>query len=492
MNKFIAFDIGASGGRAIIADVDAHGFHIREVARFANPIIRLRGHLYWDALRIYSEITAALGEIARHHAGRYLSMAIDTWAIDFGLLEKNGDLIGTPFCYRDPRTEGMMEAVTALVPRQEIFEQTGGIQFMSINTLYQLYAMAQAGSPRLQAAEALLLMPDLMNYWLTGVKATEYTNATTTQFFDTRTGRWARDLLERLGIPHHFLQPVIMPGTVLGDLLPEVQAEVGLSNLKVVATASHDTASAAAAVPAEGDDYAWLSSGTWSLLGATASAPIVTPDALRYNLSSFGGPDGAVLPWTNIVGLWLVQECRRVWARQGDELDYETISEIAAEARPFTAVLNSDAPDFLSPNDMPQAIVDYCTRTGQAAPRTKGEILRTALEGLALRYRWTIEKLEIVTGKKLNVLHIVGGGVQNRLLCQFAADATSRPVIAGPVEATAIGNIAVQAVAMGVFPSLAEARQVIRLSFDTVRYTPQPSAGWDAAYRTFLELISKP
>lgn len=487
MDRYIAFDIGAGGGRAIIGEVGADGFSITEAARFANPIVRLNGHLHWDAVRLYSEIIAALRDIARQHPADYKSMAIDTWAIDFALLDKDGELLGTPYCYRDSRTDGMMDEVIARVPKQAIFEKTGGIQFLTFNTLYQLYAMARAGSRQLAAADALLMMPDVLNYWLTGVKATEYTNATTTQFFNARKGGWARDLLDTLGIPHRFLGRVVKPGTVLGGLLPDVREEVGF-DVQVVATATHDTASAGAAVPAETANYAWLSSGTWSLLGATASAPIVSAEALRYNISSYGGPDGGVMPWKNIMGLWLIQECKRIWQRQGDDLDYDTMTELAAAARPFTAVIDPDDPSFLAPMDMPQAITDYCARTGQAVPQTKGEILRTALESLALRYRWVIEKLEIATGKALDVLHIVGGGVQNTLLCQLTADAINRTVIAGPVEATAIGNIAVQAVAMGTFASLADARAVIRQSFETVRYEPQARDGWDAAYATFTTL----
>jgi len=405
------------------------------------------------------------------------------------LLDRDGKLLGNPTCYRDYRTEGMMEEVFNHISRQEIYEQTGGVQFMSINTLFQLESMVVNRSAQLEAADTFLMMPDLFNYWLTGRRACEFTDATTTQFYNALAGDWSRGLLKKLGIPVHIFPEVVPPGTQLGSLLPEIAAEVGLNSLPVVAVAAHDTASAAAAVPAEDDSYVWISSGTWSLLGGVAKEPIVTPEALQYNFSSYGGAGGGCLPWKNIMGLWLVQECRRIWARDGEEFSYDEITQMAAQAKPFTAVIDPDHESFLAPDDMPAAICAFCQETGQAVPQTKGEIIRTALEGLALRYRWTVEKLGVLLDKNFNALHIVGGGSKNKQLCQFAADATQLPVIAGPVEATAIGNIAVQAVATGHLSSLEEARQVIRASFAVETYQPGDPVAWNAAYQKFQELL---
>jgi len=383
----------------------------------------------------------------------------------------------------------MMEEAFKHLSRQEIYEQTGGIQFMPINTLFQLVSMAVNKSAQLEVAATFLMMPDLFNYWLTGRKACEFTNATTTQFYNSLTSDWSRNLMKKLEIPDQIFPEVVLPGTQLGPLLPDIAAETGLASLPVVAVATHDTASAAAAVPAEDDDYVWISSGTWSLLGGVAKEPIVTPEALQYNFSSYGGAGGGCLPWKNIMGLWLVQECRRIWAREGEEFSYDEITQMATEAKPFTAVIDPDHDTFLAPDEMPAAICAYCRETGQAIPQSKGAIVRTALEGLALRYRWTVEKLGIMLGKNFNALHIVGGGSKNKLLCQFAADASQLPVIAGPVEATAIGNIVVQAMATGHLSSLDEARQVIRRSFTTETYQPGDAAAWDIAYKKFQERL---
>jgi rhamnulokinase len=410
--------------------------------------------------------------------------------VDYALLDRDGKLLGNPTCYRDSRTDGMMEEAFKHLSRQEIYEQTGGIQFMPINTLYQMLSMVVQKSAQLEIADTFLMMPDLFNYWFTGRKACEFTNATTTQFYNSLTGGWSRDLLRSLGIPDKIFPEVVLPGAQLGTLLPDIAAEVGLDPLPVVAVATHDTASAAAAVPAADDNFVWISSGTWSLLGGVAEEPIVTPEALQYNFSSYGGAGGGCLPWKNIMGLWLVQECRRIWARDGEEFSYDETTQMAAEAHPFAAVIDPDHATFLAPDDMPAAICVFCRKTGQAIPQTKGEIIRTALEGLALKYRWAVEKLGLMLDRDFNALHIVGGGSKNKLLCQFAADATRLPVIAGPVEATAIGNIAVQAVATGHLASLDEARQVIRNSFEVEVFEPANGELWDNAYDKFQKLLT--
>ncbi len=490
MSRFIALDLGAESGRAIVGKLDNERLSLEEAYRFPNGPVRVFNSLHWDPLRLFSEMKQGLSKISHTYGPQnFASIGVDTWGIDFALLDRTGALVGNPHCYRDPRTEGMLEEAFKQLSRQEIFEQTGGIQFMSINSLFQMLAMVVHRSPQLESAATFLMMPDLFNYWLTGRKVCEFTDATTTQFYNSLTGDWSRGVLEKLGIPSHIFPEVILPGTELGPLLPDIATETGLASLPVIAPASHDTASAVVSVPAEGDDFAWLSSGTWSLLGGIADRPLVTPEALQYNFSSYGGAGGTCLPWKNIMGLWLVQECRRMWARAGQEFSYEEMTHMAREAPPFSAIVEPDHPSFLAPADMPAAIQAFCRNTGQSAPETKGEIIRTVLEGLALKYRWVMEKLAILLDRKFSALHIVGGGSQNRLLCQFAADATQLPVIAGPVEATAIGNIAVQAIATGHLASLAEARQLIRRSFEVTVYEPENSAAWDEAYERFLKLL---
>lgn len=488
MTRFIALDLGAESGRAVVGSLAADRLSLEEAYRFPNGPVRVLGSLHWDALRLFDEIKQGLYKISRQYGRNFAALGVDTWGIDYALLDRTGSLIGNPYCYRDARTTGMMDEAFKHVSRQEIFEQAGGIQFLSINTLYQLLSMVVHRSPQLDMAATFLMMPDLFHYWLTGRKACEFTDATSTQFYDSQNGNWARGLLARLNVPTHIFPEVVLPGTELGPLLPDVAEEVDLAGLQVVAPAVHDTASAVVAVPAAGDNFAWLSSGTWSLLGGISDRPLIGSEALGYNFSSYGGAGGRYLPWKNIMGLWLVQECRRNWARSGQELSYDDLTRLAGQAAPFTAIVEPDHPSFLAPDDMPAAIQAYCRDTGQAVPEGKGEIVRTALEGLALKYRWVLEKLEILLGRRFEALHVVGGGSRNKLLCQFAADALQRPVIAGPVEATAIGNISIQAIGTGHLASFDEARQLVRRSFEVTTYEPGTSAGWDEAYERFEQL----
>ncbi len=490
MTQHIAFDIGAESGRATVGKVEHGTIRLEEAYRFANGAVRTVTGLHWDPLHIFQEMKVALRKIAQQYGPDFASIGVDTWGIDFALLDRAGGLVGNPYCYRDARTEGMMDEAFKRVARQEIFEQSGGIQFLSINSLYQMLSMAINHSPQLEIADTLLMIPDLFNYWLTGVKACEFTDATSTQFYDSRKGDWSWELLKKLGIPSHFLPKVTKPLTQIGTLLPDIAAETGLKTTPVIAIAGHDTASAAAAIPAQGTRFAWLSSGTWSLLGGVSDTPLVTPEALQFNFSSYGGPDGRFLPWKNIMGLWLVQECRRVWANRSHELSYEELTRLANQAAPFVALIEPDHASFLAPADMPAAIQAFCQSTGQTVPQTEGAILRTALESLALKYRWTLEKLEILLKQKFEALYVVGGGSQNQLLCQFTADALQRPVIAGPAEATALGNIAGQAVATGSLSSLEEARQIIRRAVNAVTYTPGSEQGWDQAYQRFENFMN--
>lgn len=492
MSKHIALDIGAESGRVIVGIVDKGKLELDEVYRFSNGVVQVGDSLHWDVLHIWDEIKKGLRKAAEKYGADLRSIAIDTWGIDYALLNKNGHLINNPHAYRDPRTTGVMEKTLENIPQWQIYLQSGGIQFMSINTIYQLYAEVLADDPSLRFAETFLMMPDLFNYWLTGQKVCEFTNATTTQFYNAGTGQWANSLLEELGIPIGILPAVTMPGSIIGTLLPAVAEETNLGQIPVFAVASHDTASAVIAVPAKEESFAWLSSGTWSLLGGISKAPIVTEQALDFNFSNYGGVGGVCLPWKNIMGLWLVQECRRIWKQRGSELSYTEITQLAEQASPFIAVINPDDPSFLAPDDMPAAILAYCQNSGQKIPQTQGEIIRVVLESLALRYRWTFERLCILQECTYDTLYIVGGGTQNQLLCQFTADAIGHPAVAGPIEGAAMGNILLQAVAIGELASITEARQIIQTSCDVAYYQPnfQRQDEWQVAMNKFNQLVA--
>jgi len=489
--KILAFDLGAESGRAVVGLLEGDRLRLEEVHRFPNGPVRVLGHLHWDVLRLFSEVKQGVGMSIQRFGRDIASMGLDTWGVDFALLDRDDRLIGNPYHYRDPRTDGMMEEAFRCVPRAEIFERTG-IQFMQLNTLYQLLAMALGHSAELESAHRLLMMPDLLNFCLTGQKVCEFTEATTSQCYDPRAGDWARDMLDRLGIPSHILGEIVPPGAVLGPLLPAVAEEVGLSDVPVIAPACHDTGSAVAAVPfgAAPERGCYISSGTWSLMGVEVSEPIITPQSLEYNFTNEGGVRSTFRLLKNIMGLWLVQECRRIWAREGVSHSYDELTQMAEQAGPSSSLVNPDDPAFLHPADMPTEIRAFCDRTDQPVPEDRGAMVRCVLESLALTYRSTLEKLEAMLGRELEVIHIVGGGSRNRLLCQFTADATQRPVMAGPVEATAIGNVLMQALALGEFASLQEARAVVRSSFDMVHYRPGDPAPWDGAYERFCELAA--
>ena len=481
---FLAFDLGAESGRAVLGAFDGERLQLTEIHRFANGPIRLLDSLHWDVLRLFQEMKTALALAAPHDLA---SIGVDTWGVDWALLDGCGALVGIPYHYRDRRTEGMMSRVLQQAGREEIFERTG-IQFMEINTLYQLYAMSRQQPRLLAAAETLLMMPDLFNYWLTGQKVCEFTEATTSQFYDPRAGDWARPLLEKLSLPHHILAPVVQPATVLGPLLPSVREEVGLGAVPVVAPACHDTGSAVVAVPAAGPDFVYISSGTWALQGVEVREPVINAATLEHNFTNEGGAAGTFRLLKNIVGLWLVQECRREWARAGRELSYDELTRLAAEAEPFGPLVNPDHPAFMPPGDMPARIQAYCHDSGQPVPEDRGAIVRCALESLALRFRAALEQLEEITGRRLGPIHIVGGGCQNELLNQFTADATGRPVLAGPVEATAMGNAIVQAIACGYVKSIQEGRDLVRRSVEPRAYEPRDTGRWDEAYARFQAL----
>ena len=488
-NNLLAIDLGAESGRAMLGTLDDDKLSISEIHRFPNTPVRLPDGLHWDILYLWSEIKNAIALTPRKQGEQSFSIGVDTWGVDFGLLDRNGALIGNPYHYRDDRTDGMIAQAFQRMPREKIFELTG-IQFMQLNTLYQLLAMVVGNLPALNIAEAFLTIPDLLNYWLTGEIACEFSNATTTQCYDPRQRDWSAPLLDALNIPRRIFPKIVMPGSTLGALLPHVADEVGARQVTVIAPACHDTGSAVAAVPARNRDFAWISSGTWAILGAELREPVITSASLRNNFTNEGGVGGTFRFSKNIAGLWLVQECRRQWAHAGDDISYEELTRMAVQAKSFCAVIDVDDADFLKPGDMPARIRAYCERTGQKPPESKGEVVRCALEGIALKYRFVLERLEKMVGHRLEPIHIVGGGTKNRLLNQFTADATNRHVVTGPIEATAIGNLMAQAIALGHINTIDDARAIIANSFELGAFEPGQRAGWDDAYARLLKLLA--
>lgn len=479
MSHYLAFDFGAESGRALLGSLAGGKLAVEELHRFPNTPVRVLGALYWDTLRLWHEIQHGIAVAVRDRKLTLDGIGIDTWGVDYGLIGADGQLCANPRHYRDGRTNGVMEKLFAVVPRDEVFAHTG-IQFMQLNTLYQFYAEKLNAAPALGCATRLLNMPDLFNYWLTGEARSETTIASTTQFFDPASMTWSTKLLERLGLPAGILGPLVTPGTLLGRTLEA-------PHIPVYASAGHDTAAAVAAVPSEGgDNWCYISSGTWSLMGLELDAPIINAASLAANYTNEVGVAGKVRFLKNIAGLWLLQECRRHWMAEGAEYSYEQLAKMAAEARPFAAAIDPDA--FLEPGGMPAKIAAHCAATGQSAPATHGEYARAILESLALRYRNVMENLEALSGRRIEVIHIVGGGSKNALLNQFVADCTGRKVIAGPGEATAIGNILVQALGAGELSGLADVRRVVRASFELTAVEPHPSAEWDAAYERFRKL----
>ena len=486
----LAFDLGATSGRAILGSLTGGKLAIEEIHRFPNEAVRANGELHWDILRLWHEMLAGL-RLAGSQSGRAIaSIGVDTWGVDYALLGERGTLLENPYHYRDARTEGMVEKAFAAVGADRIYNATG-IQFMALNTLYQLYAASLATPRLLAAAEALVTVPDLLNFWLTGVIRCEYTEATTTQFLDPRTGAWATDLLADLGIPTHFLQPIVQPGTALGGLRPELECWEGLKGATVIAPACHDTGSAVAAVKT-GGATAFLSSGTWSLLGTEIPQAIVNADSRRLNFTNEGSVGGKYRLLKNITGLWLLEGCIKAWEMEGRKYGYGELLDAAQIQEPLRTLIDPDDALFVAPEQMPRAIDAFCARTGQPAPRTPGEYTRTVLESLALKYRYVLEQLGTIAGVRFERIRVIGGGCRNRLLNQFTAAATGCQVLAGPVEATALGNIAMQLVGIGAVDSIDEARALIENSFPAQTYSPEGSSGWDRAYPAFRSLVKKP
>ena len=475
---FIAVDLGASNGRMFVGQWDGARFRLDELHRFPNGPVTVRGHIYWDVLHLWSQVQAGLARYASRPDAALVSVGVDAWGCDFGLLDAAGHLLGNPHHYRDPRTEGVMERVRERVPAARLFEMTGGVQVSPANTLYQLLSMVETKDPQLKTARTLLWMPDLFHYWLSGRGVAEHTIASTSQMFDCRRTDWATGLMNELGLPTDILAPLVPAGAVLGELMREVRDLTGLgSGIQVVAPGSHDTAVAVAAVPEMDEAGAFISSGTWSLVGIEGRAPMINERVRALNAGNECGVAGTVQVLKNVTGMWLLQQCRGHWRREGEDFEWDELQHLAEAAPPFRSLIDPDHPDFWNPDDMPAAIRAFCRRTGQPAPETVGETVRCCLESLALKYRYLIDGLETATGRKLTTVRIVGGGSRNQLLCRMTAEVCGRTVAAGPVEATALGNVMMQAVTAGHLRDLAEGRRAIALSVERQYY--EPRSDWD-------------
>ncbi len=493
LEAYLAVDLGASSGRHLAGLFDGGKLRLEEVYRFENGGVDLAGGLVWDLPRLWSDIRAGLRIAGDRWGDQIAGVGVDTWGVDFGLLGRGDQLLGNPVHYRDARTNGIFDKAFARVPRAEIFRHTG-LQFMQFNTLYQLVAMRLGGSPLLDIAETLLMMPDLFHWLLTGEKCNEMTIASTTQFYNPASGGWASELLDAFDVPTGILGRIVQPGTVLGPLRPSLIEESGLTGAKVILPGTHDTASAVMAVPAESKsgeapDWCYISLGTWALMGIESPRPVINDTVARLNFTNEGGVGGTIRLLKNITGMWLLQECRRVWNQAGKDWGWEDLNGLSAAAEPCRSLIDPDAADFLAPDNMPEAIRGFCRRTSQPAPDNEGAVLRCALDSLALKFRCVLAMCEELAGRRIETIHIVGGGTRNRQLCQATADACGRRVVAGPVEATAIGNVMMQAVATGEVASIADARSVIRRSFPVEQYEPNESAAWDEAYARFTSIL---
>lgn len=484
--QVLAFDFGASSGRAILATLNGGRIKMEEVHRFSNDPVMLGDTMYWDTLRQFFEIKQ--GIVKAKLKGGFASLGIDTWGVDFGLLDERGHLLESAVHYRDDRTVGMQEEVFKALPKDELYRLTGN-QFENFNTVFQLYALVKKRPELLERARTLLLTPDLFNYFLTGAKKAEYTMATTTQLLDARNKIWSARITEALQIPAEILPEIVPSGTIVGEISPAICEELGISAAKVVSVASHDTQSAVVAVPTDQTDFLFISCGTWSLFGTELTAPIINDTTLDINISNEGGYGNTTTLLKNIIGLWLVQESRRQWIREGQEYGFGELEQLAAAAKPLQSFIDPDAPEFTPAGNMPRRIQEFCRRTGQVVPETVGEIVCCINQSLALKYRHTLEQIESCTGKHYEQINMIGGGIQSKMLCQMTANASQRTVIAGPIEATALGNIAVQFMALGEIRDMAEARRIVANSEPTFTYAPGGQTDWDAAYAKFKTIL---
>jgi rhamnulokinase len=488
MKKVWAFDLGASNGRLMLSQFDGEKIHIEEIHRFANHPVFLTNHFHWDILRIYQEMKEGISKSIKMRHKDVESMAIDTWGVDFGLLTKNGELLTNPYSYRDNQTFRGMELVLEKITKEDWFKRSG-VEPSPINTICQLLAIQERNPELLEMADTLLLTPNLISYLFSGEKYNEFTISTTTSMFHYEKRNWDVDLLQQFNLNSSLLAPVVEPGTILGPTLSSINNELNIDGVKVIAGAGHDTACALAALPIKGENAAFMSCGTWILFGVQVKNPVVTKESLEWGFTNEGTMDGEYRLLKNSMGLWLIQQSKAVWKREGTPTTYEEDNQLVRQAIPFQSFIDPDKPEFLNPKHMPKQIQSFCKRTNQHVPETKGELLRTILESLALKYRWVLERLEHLTGKSIDVINMGGGGIQNEWLCQFTANATQRTVIAGPIEVSSIGNSIGQLIALGEIKDLTEARAIVEQSFTSKVYEPENKTEWDAAYERFVKLI---
>ncbi|MFW9950402.1 MAG: rhamnulokinase family protein [Candidatus Thorarchaeota archaeon] len=491
MKRFLAFDIGASSGRVIVGTLNDNKLDLNEIYRFLNGGIIKGNSFIWNILGIYNEILNGLREFVKKYGNSIDGIGIDTWGVDFVLLDKNDELVGPSYHYRDSRTKGMLKYMFEKMSKEKIFNETG-IQFMEINTSTQLYSMIYNKAPELSRSETFLMIPDYLNYLLCGKKASEYSIATTSQLINPNTLVWSRELIVKLGLNYKLFQKIIPSGSILGKLRKELSQDLSLQNVNVIAPACHDTGSAIAAVPVDmrrykRGEWAYLSSGTWSLLGIELDKPLINNTSLDFNFTNEGGVENTIRFLKNLTGLWIIQECKKEWEKQGLNYTWERIVTSASEAKPFQSFINPDDPLFHNPSNMIKSIQNYCEASNQISPKTVGEISRAIFESLAFRYKQIVDYIEKIIEKKVKILYIIGGGSSNHLLNQFTANALNIPVNAGPNEATAIGNILMQAKAVGLVKSLAELRSIVLKSFPTKEYYPEEVKSWMIGYETYLK-----
>ncbi len=488
MKKVLSFDFGASSGRAMLATLDNGRISMKEIHRFSNDTVIVNGTMYWDILRLFFEIKAGITKAVND--GGFDAIGIDTWGVDFGLIDKRGQLIGNPVHYRDLRTEGIPDEVFEILPKEEIYGATG-TQFLRINTLYQLMYLKNYEPEKLEQAEKMLLIPDLFAYMLTGEMHAEASIASTTNFYDPVKRDWNIEFLEKLGLPVRLLPPVLKAGEIHGLLSDEICEELGCQKVPVIAVCEHDTASAVAATPSLSDDFVYISCGTWSLFGVETKEPIMTAEAEALNFTNEGGYEDTVRFLKNIMGLWLIQESRRQWKREGEEVGFDVLEREALVCEPFRCFIDVDDPAFETAGNLPRRVTEYCERTGQFVPRTRGEIMRCIYQSLAMKYKYTFDMLGRITGKEYRRINILGGGIKDKLLCQMTADACNVEVLAGPSEATVMGNIAVAYAALGEIGSFEEIRRVVSDSTELKQYLPKDNAAWETAYADYKKVIER-
>ena len=488
MKRVLAFDFGASSGRAILGIFDGERIELQEVHRFSNDPVKINGTVYWDVQRLFFEIKQ--GILKAKEAGGFDSIGIDTWGVDFGLLRKDGTLVENPVHYRDARNDGMVEKATEYMSKERMYDITG-IQFMDFNTIFQLLSLKENRPYILEEADTLLFMPDLLNYMLSGVKSTEFSIATTSQMVDLKTNDWSEEILDTFGIKKELLTDIAPTGAVIGQLSDEICEELGVPKADIVSVAAHDTQSAITATPCEYDDFAFISCGTWSLFGTEVKEPIINEASKKLNVTNEGGYDYTTAFLKNICGLWLIQESRRQWIREGKEYSYAELERLALECEPFKCFIDPDAPEFAPMGNLPRRVKEYCEKTGQYVPQTVGEIIRCIYESLALKYRYTFDGIKECTGKSYDRIHVMGGGTKDKLLLQMTAQSCNVNVYGGPIEATALGNVAIQLMSTGVIKDIKQARKIIAKGENLKLYEPKDNEAWEKAYEAFKSIINK-